>query len=393
MRSRIPLLVLLALVLGALAAPPTLARTRRATKAKKVRKPEPAPAPAPIAAPEPGPDAGVPAPDAAAVEPAVAEPPSVPPPPPASSAALRSAASPGAAPAAAPSLAPPGLSAAPGAATPHKLEMRAPHQGGFVANLDCSACHSEDSWRLAGVAGTSRFDHDRTGFFLRGAHVQAQCGGCHTGKASPATACEGCHRDPHQGRHDGACGECHTAVAWADTRTLEQHRRTRMPLTGRHAVLDCSACHPQQGARQFAGTPVDCYSCHRDLYNHSVTHPVHNGSTGQAPFSRDCGLCHQTTAWDPAFADPGGLVGAALAFEVVARHDVTFVISSRSHGGAECSTCHVDVRRRRLVRCDGCHVDPVLRNQHKRPVARAARACLSCHPRGLARGTARGVAR
>jgi hypothetical protein len=34
------------------------------------------------------------------------------------------------------------------------------------------------------------------------------------------------------------------------------------PLTGKHAGLDCSACH---GNDVFAGTPKDCASCHKNV--------------------------------------------------------------------------------------------------------------------------------
>jgi hypothetical protein len=67
------------------------------------------------------------------------------------------------------------------------------------------------------------------------------------------------------------------------------------------------------------------------------------------------------------------------------QHDAVFALSTGSHRAAECSACHVDARRAKLVRCDGCHLDSALRAQHGSPVARAASACLGCHPRGAAR--------
>lgn len=255
---------------------------------------------------------------------------------------------------------------------------------GFIDNMDCSACHTSDGWQLAARAGQSGFDHDCTGFPLRGAHVQTTCTGCHTGAGKPATTCEGCHRDPHEGRQVGACAECHTATAWSDTRTLEQHRRTRMPLTGRHAMIDCSDCHRRQGERQYSDTPADCYACHSKEYHDQAVHPNHDGSVaGQPVFPRDCALCHQTTAWSPAYANPLALPRATPA--ITGEHDRFFVLTTGSHRDADCASCHADVRRPQLVRCDGCHADVRLRAQHRTPVARAAVACLSCHPRGASR--------
>jgi hypothetical protein len=348
-------LVLLALVLAGTAG----AAARKKPKPKP--KPAPAaPAPAPEAAPTPAAD---PTPTPA---PAPAPAPEPTPPP----------------------VAAPGADAAPGAvqAPPApKLAMRGRAHDGFVDNMDCSACHTSDGWQLAATAGQSGFDHDRTGFPLRGAHVQTTCTGCHTGQAKLATTCEGCHRDPHEGRHVGTCAECHEATAWSNTSVLEQHRRTRMPLTGRHAMIDCSDCHKPQGSRQFSATPTDCYACHATQYHDETIHPTHDGSTGQAPFPRDCALCHQTSSFTPAYAAPSSL--PRMAPGVMNRqHDPFFVLSTGSHRNADCASCHADVRRPQQVRCDGCHADVKLRKQHRVPVtARAAAGCLGCHPRGASR--------
>lgn len=260
--------------------------------------------------------------------------------------------------------------------------MRSKAHHGFVDDLDCSACHTADGWNLAATAGASGFDHDRTGFPLRGAHVQSTCSGCHTTTAKPATTCEGCHRDPHQGRNEGTCAECHNAVAWSDTNALARHRLTRMPLTGRHATIECSACHRRTPDRMTSDLPTDCYACHRSEYHDTQVHPTHDGSSGSAPFSRDCGLCHQTSAWSPAITDPLSLPRTAMR---TGGHDAFFVLTTGSHRTAECSACHADARRTKLVRCDGCHQDLALRAQHRQPVARAAAGCLRCHPRGAAR--------
>lgn len=271
---------------------------------------------------------------------------------------------------------------------PTKLAMRRPHDG-FVDKMDCSACHTPDGWELAGTAGKSGFDHDRTGFPLRAAHAQTDCGGCHTSSAKPATSCEGCHKDPHAGRNNGPCAECHTATAWADTTALDQHRRTRMPLTGRHATLDCVACHKRQGGRQWSDLPRDCFGCHSDDY-HGGTHPIHDGRNGDPIVSRECGLCHQTVAWTPATCSMGispcPTTAAARGLAPPADHDTRFALTTGSHRTAACASCHTDARRAQLVRCDGCHQDVALRQQHLgKAMPHGAAACLRCHPRGAAR--------
>ena len=255
-----------------------------------------------------------------------------------------------------------------------------PHRGA-TASMDCNTCHAATSWQLAAGAGKA-FDHERTTFPLRGAHVQAACAGCHTGGKPPQT-CDACHRDPHQGRMDGQCYECHTAVAWSDVATLEQHRRTRMPLTGRHALIECVACHRyRQGERAYSDTPVDCYPCHDDDYHSAATHPNHDGSEGGKPLSRQCGMCHGTIAWSPAVAAPGSVMPREQAER---EHDAYFELSTGSHRALDCTSCHVDPRRARAVRCDACHDDVALRGQHPTRVSTAATGCLRCHPRGARR--------
>ena len=59
---------------------------------------------------------------------------------------------------------------------------------------------------------------------------------------------------------------------------------TFFPLEGRHAEIECAACHTNG---RYAGTPVNCTACH----------------SADAPddhFPGECALCHSTSAWKPA---------------------------------------------------------------------------------------------
>lgn len=276
----------------------------------------------------------------------------------------------------------------PTTATTPEVKRPATGHGGVVGELDCSACHTAAGWTLAATTGVTGFDHDRTGFPLRGGHEVRACGDCHRGQGRPASTCESCHRDPHQGRVDGTCAECHTATTWSDTGTLTRHRRTRMPLTGRHATIDCVACHQRSGERTWSGLPTDCWSCHAADYLRPSIHPDHDGNPAdptQAPFPHQCASCHRTSGWRPALAPRSLVTRTALAAGTVDRdrHDAWFVLSSGPHQAAACASCHVDRRRTQRVRCDGCHPPTALRGQHKgAPPPNAATACLSCHPRG-----------
>jgi hypothetical protein len=261
------------------------------------------------------------------------------------------------------------------------LAAPAAHEG-LTGDMDCNACHTADSWKLSAGAGGSGFDHDKTGFALRAAHAKTSCVGCHRGPKPPET-CDGCHKDPHAGRMDGQCYECHTAVAWSDVQQLEQHRRTRMPLTGKHAIVECAACHKRQSERTYSDLPVDCYACHAKDYHAPTTHPNHDGTgvVGQ-PFSRDCGMCHRTTGWTPAVAAPSTVMPRV---QQAVAHDPYFALSTGSHKALDCGSCHIDQRRPRAVRCDACHDDTALRGQHKTRVSSSPAGCMRCHPRGARR--------
>jgi hypothetical protein len=244
-------------------------------------------------------------------------------------------------------------------------------------SLDCKTCHGATTWSEVDGGARAGFDHAATGFPLRGAHATASCAGCHgrgdtAGK--PASDCQACHRDPHQGRVEGACAECHRETGWTDVAALERHRRTRMPLTGKHATIECAACHRRQGERTWSDVPVDCFACHSAGYR-NATMPDHDGAV---PLPRDCARCHVTVAWSPA-TSPAVLTRAASR-----DHDAWFPLAG-SHRGATCESCHVDARRSKLVRCDGCHTTAKLRTQHTAPVTTAVRSCLQCHPRGARR--------
>lgn len=278
-----------------------------------------------------------------------------------------------------------GAAADPAAAAPAPTPVAAdsPH-GSSIGGMDCGDCHTTDGWKLDDLAASEGgFDHAVTGFPLRGQHAATSCSQCHGGGQRLTQACDGCHRDPHARRLGDSCAECHTAAAWTDTATLARHRRSRMPLTGRHALLECAACHRRQDARGYAATPTDCFACHQADYRRDL-HPDHDGDAAdpaQAPLARQCGRCHSTVAFSPAVAVPG-----AIARRIPTGHDARFVLSRGAHRGADCADCHPSPARPRRVTCLGCHSRGVLSTQHRRArLDLAATACLRCHPGGRAR--------
>lgn len=152
-----------------------------------------------------------------------------------------------------------------------------PHRGEvdrWVETAGCDVCHVVESWRKV------TFDHARTRYPLSGAHARVACLPCHRrseGETTPLRfvgipqACEGCHRDPHQGQFASAdrttsCERCHTTQNLNATR-FDHVLNSAYRLDGAHARLGCAACHRQEtrdGAIfvRYKPLPTTCSGCH-----------------------------------------------------------------------------------------------------------------------------------
>ncbi len=264
------------------------------------------------------------------------------------------------------------------------------HDESIIGDQDCSACHTPEGWSLAAGGSTGGgFDHARTGFPLIGSHRRTSCVGCHQPGRKIGRDCSGCHLDEHKGRFGIQCDQCHDSRMWRNTRAIERHRLTRLPLSGVHAMLDCTSCHIRTAERAWSAVPADCFACHERDYRRRNIHPIHEGdpNTGQAPFTRDCTVCHRPTSWRPAYITPG-LFGLRQQRQAPADHDARFPISFGKHRGAPCQSCHIMEKQPRVVACTGCHEHNLsqLRLRHSGMViAGDARSCLNCHPGGVAR--------
>ncbi len=204
---------------------------------------------------------------------------------------------------------------------------------------DCAACHTPQGWDQVNV------DHSRFAFPLTGAHTRAACESCHQNgifKGTPME-CVACHQDvePHQGRFGTDCAACHTTEAWKPA-TFD-HNLARFPLTGAHLNVACESCHI---GGVYQGTPMDCYSCHRQDEPHG------------GRFGTDCAACHTTTAWKPATFD----------------HNLTNFPLTGAHARLDCSRCHGSGAFTALsTACASCHADPAF---HR---GAFGTNCASCH--------------
>ena len=238
--------------------------------------------------------------------------------------------------------------------------------GGFPT--DCSICHSTASW--AGAV----FDHSKTQFPLTGAHLRvSNCATCHVGGVyvGLSTACVSCHLADYQSttnpNHAAAglpqqCEVCHTTTAW--TPASFDHSKTGFPLTGAHATTPCASCHI---GGKYAGTPTDCYSCHKSAYT-SVTNPNHVA----AGFPTDCSQCHNTTTW-------AGAVFNHTWFPIYSGAHVPGVWNT-------CNDCHVNPSNFAVFSCLTCHAHEKTtmdaKHQDVSSYVYNSANCYSCHPTG-----------
>jgi hypothetical protein len=241
----------------------------------------------------------------------------------------------------------------------------------------CENCHSVQGWQI------SNFNHDKTGFPLRGSHKIVNCKSCHkSGKFMEKIdrLCGSCHNDVHAGKLGKLCESCHNESGWKKSFTIEMHRRTNFPLTGRHALIPCQECHRDSRDRGFTRVPVSCYSCHQADYLSTSS----NGSIDHATagFSTRCQSCHRANAWVPV-----------MGFQ---DHNRCFPISAGPHSGIKCQNCHTNLNGLGSVDncnsgtfvCGSCHSGAhslsKMNNSHSGVPGYqyTDQKCYECHPKG-----------
>ena len=215
------------------------------------------------------------------------------------------------------------------------------HQGRLGPR--CADCHDPAAWSRA------RFDHDRTGFALGGAHARVFCESCHPDNrfADTAKTCNGCHAadDTHGGRYGERCESCHVTAAWRSL-VFDHGRDTGFGLDGRHATARCEACHTRPLGNK--PPPATCNACH-------AKDDKHQGRNGAR-----CSACHTASNWktvtfnhdrDTSFPLAGGHAKIACAD---CHADPAF----KDRPGKTCAACHApdDAHGGRLGRdCERCH--------------------------------------
>jgi len=270
--------------------------------------------------------------------------------------------------------------------------------------VDCASCHEVAGWRPStyGLA-----QHAAAAYPLEGKHARVACASCHVkrkeaqGLGSAGVViraaharCTDCHADDHAGqlaasKDGGACESCHAVTGWKpSTFTEARHDDLPFPLEGRHARVECAACHgptrtglpPVAPAKRIGDARVelalqvtDCATCHRD---------PHAGRYAKAA-SLKCGDCHASTdSW-------------TTVIDVKTHRRFAFALDG-AHRAVPCIACHQELKgapggstlklasnrarplefRQQRSRCRDCHENP---HGDQFAARRGGDSCASCH--------------
>ncbi|MBK6765592.1 MAG: hypothetical protein IPG71_04460 [bacterium] len=224
---------------------------------------------------------------------------------------------------------------------------------------DCNACHTVSDW--TSLQFPLAFQHDTTTFPLVGRHVGVSCQSCHTSLvfAEAQTACASCHSDIHSGQLGLSCDQCHDASGWDERMVIRnRHDELRFPLTGRHAQIDCQACHADG---DYASSESACIACHQEDYE-----TTQNPSHVLAGISFECASCHSTEFID--WSVPGY------------AHTSVFPLTG-GHHGVQCASCHSEQQYAATsAYCFDCHKEDY---DHATAPSHQAQGypenCLECH--------------
>jgi len=240
----------------------------------------------------------------------------------------------------------------------NKSDMDSEHRGenGYSYNSNaCFACHPNGNEDGA-------FNHDVTGFQLKGAHIQTTCLDCHSsGFAGTSSTCKSCHTDNYNEatnpNHKDAgitneCEDCHTETSWGPS-LFDHTTSSGFELSGGHLGKQCSECH----VGNTTSASSECISCHQANYNEAENHLSQN-------YPKECLQCHTTTNWEDADFD----------------HNLTEFPLTGSHTATECSACHTNGYAGTSTLCNSCHTDNYTAAQNpSHSAAGISTECETCH--------------
>lgn len=203
---------------------------------------------------------------------------------------------------------------------------------------ECSDCHTTDSFFTLGPNG--KFDH--TG-------IVSGCAACHNGTTAIG-------KTPTHIVTTSDCSNCHTTAAFkpayvdhtnitSNCASCHDGSQARGPITGHPVVsVDCSVCHSTRSFNMggifdhslVSTADEPCSTCHNDTNGIGAPGKI----AGHLVTTSDCGNCHTTIMFKPAFVDHTGpdVVGKRCD----SCHGVSAVGKHVNHMPTteDCSVCH-----------------------------------------------------
>ena len=241
------------------------------------------------------------------------------------------------------------------------------HQGRLGS--DCLQCHNFSEWAEINIRV---FEHSLARYPLTGLHLKVPCQRCHTPGPDkvpryigiPFRNCTDCHADPHRGGFSQTCQSCHVTSGWNKTlgaelsRTVD-HSKTKFPLLGKHAEVECVRCHAG-GDFKKALAFQKCTDCHQL--------DPHGGQFAKRRGGIECSNCHSTDSFKPSTFG-------------LKEHATTGYPLQGKHATLQCAQCHLPKGKQtiyamRFQYCTDCHAD-----QHAGQFAGAPHLnrCEDCH--------------
>lgn len=247
------------------------------------------------------------------------------------------------------------------------------HASAAVKNKECYTCHSDHHGRNFQLIrfNPEQFNHEITGFLLKGAHRNVSCRECHRKEKNtdpllqkrPNTylgldnRCISCHTDPHLETLGTKCEGCHNPERFKPA-TGFSHENASFQLKGKHITVPCQSCHPvvtRNGKpfQNFRGLDFSgCTPCHTDPH--------------QGRFGKNCSQCHTEAGFSQ--------IRNTEQFD----HSKTDFPLEGRHSAVSCRTCHRSKLTDPLAhsRCDDCHADyheGELQGKEGKP------DCATCH--------------
>ena len=259
------------------------------------------------------------------------------------------------------------------------------HASTAVKGKKCESCHHEHKGKTYDVMGWSSlkggekaFDHELTGWQLKGKHAATECKDCHKLKDKQGLKtymntdrlCGSCHAkdQPHKFERKDmlACERCHNESVWKPSKTQMQfnhddRKDAGMPLLGSHRDVACTKCHPKNVFNLPSAKPDSCgnVGCHQSPHE------------GHLFGARPCEWCHS-----PTFKTLKNI-------QVFDHSERTRFDLGPAHRQIKCEQCHTKAlgEAKPSRACEQCHAKDNHHGDRFREFGSPPK-CETCHPSG-----------